>query len=212
MQDEFSGKTLPPDLEDSLPSSLSDTFDVVRSGVRRSAEVYMNLCGLLERLARRNEGMAADYMRLSLALQSLSEASESTYAVDTSEVPSLNAGLKATARHLSASQSLLEDEAKAWDDGVLEDLKTQRDNLVSIRDMFDRRDRYAKDNIPSLERRIQNNETKLAELRGRAEGSVKPGEIEKVEGAIIKVTSGLRLVDCLNTHANWEQLGQAIYR
>lgn len=187
VQEEFTGKVLPPTLEDSLPSTLSDTFDTVRAGVRRSLELYISLCTLLDRLARRNEGMAADYLRLSLALQSLTEASESTYAIDTSDVPPLNAGLQATAKHLTTSQSLLEDEARTWDDGVVEDLKRQRDALVSLRDMFDRRDRLAKNNIPALEKRIQNNETKLANLRSRPEGTVKPGELERVEEAIIQV-------------------------
>ncbi|RAH66700.1 sorting nexin Mvp1 [Aspergillus aculeatinus CBS 121060] len=186
VQDEFAGRALPPDLEDSLPSNLTDLFDTVRGGVKRSAEVYINLCTLLERLAKRNEGLAADHLRFSLALQSLTEVTRDTYAVDTNDVPSLNEGIKATARHLSASQSLLEDEARAWEDGMLEDLKRQRDCLVSVREMFDRRDRYARNNIPQLERRIENNERKLQELRARPQNTVKPGEIEKVEEAIFK--------------------------
>ncbi|KAL4903293.1 hypothetical protein BDW74DRAFT_169166 [Aspergillus multicolor] len=186
VQDEFAGRVLPPDLEDSLPSTLIDTFDTVRSGVKRSAEVYINLCTLLERLAKRNEGLAADHLRFSLALQSLTEMTRDTYAIDTNDVPLLNEGIKATARHLSASQSLLEDEARAWEDGMLEDLKRQRDNLVSVREMFDRRDRLARNNIPQLEKRIENNERKLQDLRARPQGNVKPGEIEKVEESIFK--------------------------
>jgi sorting nexin-8 len=174
-------------LEDSLPSTLSETFDTVRSGVKRSADIYISLCTLLERLAKRNEGLAADHLRFSLALQSLTEATKATYAVDTNDVPLLNEGIKATARHLSASQTLLEDEAKAWNVGVLEDLKRQRDCLVSMRDLFDRRDRFAKDNIPQLEKRIETNEKKLQDLRARPQGTVKPGEIEKIEEAIFKV-------------------------
>ena len=189
VQEEFAGKTLPPTLEESLPANLSETFDVVRSSVRQSVDIYINLCGLVDRLVRRNEGFAADYLRLSLALQTLAGTSEGTYAVDTSEVSALNAGLQATARHLSISQSLLEDESKTWDGGVLEDLKRQRDTLVSIRDMFDRRDRLSKNNIPALERRIENNENKLVGLRNRPEGTVKPGEVQKVEGAIVQVWS-----------------------
>jgi sorting nexin-8 len=119
----------------------------------------------------------------------LTENSESTYAIDTNDVPLLNEGISATAKHMSTAQSLLEDEARAWDEGVLEDLKKQRDCLVSMRDVFDRRDRYAKDNIPQLERRIEANENKLQSLKGRPEGTVKPGEIEKVEDQIIKVRS-----------------------
>jgi sorting nexin-8 len=89
------------------------------------------------------------------------------------------------------SQNLLEDEARAWDEGVLEDFKKQRDALVSLRDLFDRRDRYAKDNIPQLERRIENNEHKLTQLMSRPEGAaVKPGEQEKLEQAVKAVSAG----------------------
>jgi sorting nexin-8 len=140
----------------------------------------------MDRVAKRHEGVAADQLRLSLSLQALTDVSLNTYATDTNDVPLLNEGLQATAKHLSNSQSLLEDEAKAWDQGVLEDLKRQRDELVSMRDMFERRDRYDKDNIPHLEKRILNNENKLAALRGRPEG-VKHGEVEKLTEAIIKV-------------------------
>lgn len=187
MQDEFEGRTLPPDLEDSLPADLNDTFETVRSGVKRSAEIYINLCTLLERLSKRNDGLAADHLRFSLALQSLTEVTKDTYAVDTNDIPGLNTGITATARHLSTSQSLLEDEARAWTDGVLEDLKAQRDCLVSVREMFDRRDRLARNNIPQLERRIETNERKLQDLRARPSGTVKPGEAEKVEDSIFKV-------------------------
>jgi len=155
--------------------------------VRRSAETYITLCNMMERLARRNQGMAAEYLRFSTALSTLRETSQDTYAVDTNDVPLLNQGLHATARHLDQSKQLLEDEALGWEAGVLEDLKRQRDTLVSVRDMFDRRDKYAKDNIPYLEKRIATNEAKLQTLRTKPVDQVKPGEAEKVEDAISKV-------------------------
>lgn len=173
-----------------MPTNLSETFDTVRAGVRQSAEAYIGLCSLLERLAKRNQGVAADYLRFSHGLTALIEVSETTYAIDTSDVPPLNQGISCTAKHLVTSQNLLEDEARAWDEGVLEDFKKQRDTLVSVRDMFDRRDRYARDNIPQLERRIENNENKLAHLMARPEGApVKPGEQEKLEQAVRAVSS-----------------------
>ena len=143
---------------------------------------------MIEKLTKYNAGLAAEYMRVSMALQSLTEASADTYAIDTNDVPMLNEGMNSTSKHLSTNQQLLEDEGRAWDLGVLEDLKRQRDCLVSVREMFDRRDRFAKDNIPQLERRIANNENRLAGLRTKPEGSVKPGEVEKVEDAIHKVS------------------------
>jgi sorting nexin-8 len=188
VQEEFVGKALPQGLEDSLPTNLHETFDTVRSGVRRSAETYIGLCNLLERLAKRNQGVAADSLRFSQALRSLTEETEATYSTDTNDVPMLNSGISSTAKHLEASHSLLEDEARAWDEGVLEDLKRQRDSLVGVRDMFDRRDRYAKDNIPQLERRIESNENKLQAIRAKSEEARKPGEAEKVEQAIISVS------------------------
>lgn len=208
VQEEFTGKPLAPGLEDSLPTNLSETFDTVRSGVRQSAESYINLCSLLERLAKRNQGVAADYLRFSQALMALTECSQNTYATDTNDVPLLNEGIGSTARHLTTSQSLLEDEARAWDEGVLEDFKKQRDTVVSIRDMFDRRDRYAKDTIPQLERRIESNENKLAGLMGRPEGAAaKPGEQEKLEQAVRAVSAASYVK---NSVANTTQDKQSI--
>ncbi|KAI2609166.1 hypothetical protein GGR54DRAFT_633063 [Hypoxylon sp. NC1633] len=184
--DEFTGRPLPPGLEESLPPSLEELFERTRLGVKRSADLYISTCNIMDRLVKRTEGVAADHGRLALSLTSLTETSSDTYATDTNDVPLLNDGLVAMSKHLQTTQSLMEDESKAWDAGVLEDLKRQRDALVSIRDLFDRRERLDKDNIPSLERRIQNNETKLAGLRSKPDGMVRPGEIEKVVEAIIK--------------------------
>lgn len=193
VQEEFVGRALPPTLEDSLPQNLQETFDTVRSGVRRSADVYINLCNLVERVCKRKEGIAAEYGRLNLNLNTLTETSADTYAIDTNDVPLLNEGITGTAKHIGTSQSLLEDEARAWDEGVLEDLKTMRDSLVSMRDMFDRRDRYAKDNIPALEKRIQTNEQKLQTIRAKGEAA-KPGEAEKVGNAITAVSGRLAMI------------------
>jgi sorting nexin-8 len=188
VQDEFTGRPLPPGLEDSLPPTLEDLFSRTRAGVKRSAELYITVCNVMDRLVKRSEGVAADHARIALSLVSLTETSADTYATDTNDVPLLNDGLQAMSRHLRTAQSLMEDEARAWDEGVLEDLKRQRDALVSLRDLFDRRDRLDKDNIPYLEKRIASNETKLASLRAKPEGMVKPGEIEKVVEAIIKAS------------------------
>lgn len=179
---------MPSDLEDSLPKTLPELFDTVRSGVRRSAETYINLCNMMERMTKRNEGVAVENLRFATALQSLTESSKDTFACDTNDVPLLNEGLNSTAKHLEQSRQLLEDEARGWEEGVLEDLKRQRDTLVSVRDMFDRRDKYAKDNIPYLERRISTNEQKLQTVRNKPPEMIKAGEAEKVEEAIFRVS------------------------
>lgn len=197
VQDEFAGRTLPPGLEDSLLPSLEDLFERTRRGIQRSAELYISICNIMDRLVKRSEGVAADHARIGLSLNSLIEVSDDTYATDTSEVPLLNDGLMAMSKHLRTGQSLMEDEAKAWDAGVLEDLKRQRDQLVSLRDLFERRDRLDKDSIPHLEKRIQTNENRLTALRAKPEGMVKPGEIDKVVESIIKVRGGYYPFNCI---------------
>ena len=187
MQEEFAGRPLPPGLEESLSPQLGELFDRTRSGVRRGAELYINICNIMDRLVKRYVGVSADHARIALSLGALTDTSSDTYATDTNDVPLLNDGLQAMSKHLHAGQTLMEDEAKAWDEGVLEDLKRQRDALVSVRELFERRDRLDKDNIPYLEKRIHTNEGKLGALRARPEGMVKPGEIDKVIEAIIKV-------------------------
>ncbi len=154
----------------------------------------------MERLTKRNEGLAAEYSRFSAALSGLTEASQDTYAVDTNDVPLLNEGLNSTARHLDQSRQLLDDEARGWEEGVLEDLKRQRDTLVSVRDLFDRRDKFAKDTIPYLEKRIATNETKLQNIRAKPAEMIKPGEAEKVEDAIFKVSEAKQRKQITNTN------------
>ena len=141
----------------------------------------------MERLSKRTEGLAAEHLRMSLSLQSLMNTSEDTYATDTNEVPLLNEGLSSVAKHMSNSHGLLMDEAKAWDEGALEDLKRQRDALVSMRDMFDRRQKYDTHNIPFLERKIENSQAKLVAIRSKPDDQIKPGEIDRVIDAINKV-------------------------
>ena len=194
--EEFTGKPLPPTLEDSLPPTLDDLFDTVRSGVRRSADTYINLCTSLERIIKRREGLSTEYIRFQTLLSSATEATDDTYKLDTNDVPLLNEGINATSKHIGKSQGLSIDEARSWDDGVLEDFKRQRDGLVSMRDMFDRRDRYAKDTIAQCEKRIAANEQKLSAVRNKPEGTRKVGEAEKLEDAIMKVCcSTLRLFE-----------------
>lgn len=155
--DEFASSPCPA-LDPPLPP---ETFTTIRSGLRRSADLYINLCNLLDRLEKRQQGVAADYSRFATALRSLTDASEATYAIDTSDVPALNNGLLAVASAMNTSRTLLLDESRAYTIGALEDLKSLRDSLVSLRELFTRIDAaLSASPIPSLERRILKNEGK----------------------------------------------------
>src|SRR5690554_4523413 len=157
ISDEFT-TTPTPVLDPPLPA---ETFTTIRSGLRRSADLYINLCTLLDRLEERYQGVAADYHRFSTALRSLTDASEATYAIDTSDVPALNNGLLAVSAAMNTSRTLLTDESSAYEAGALEDLKTLRDELVTMRELFERVERaLGADPIPGLKKRIERNEGK----------------------------------------------------
>lgn len=158
----------------------------MRSGVARSAEHYASLCGLVERMIRRRDGIAIEYSRMATLLQGLTEASGETYKFDANDVPMLNEGLTATAKHAQKQQALMDEESRAWDENVLEDIKVQRDTLVAMRELFERKDRLAKDEIPKLEKRIASNESKLIAVRNKPEQARKVGDAEKLEEAIMR--------------------------
>ena len=56
-----------------------------------------------------------------------------------------------------------------------------------MKETFDRRDRLAGDNIPSLEKRITNNEGKIQTIRGKPDAAAKVDQIAKLEEQIAKV-------------------------
>jgi sorting nexin-8 len=143
----------------------------------------------MERMLRRNDGLAAEFLRISTSLQSLVAVSSDAYAADNGDADTagINNGVAAAGRHYDNARALAVDEARAWEEGILEDLKRCRDGMVSVRDMFERRDRNEKDGIPALERRIAASEEKLRLVRGKPDGQIKPGEVEKIEDSIIKV-------------------------
>jgi sorting nexin-8 len=92
------------------------------------------------------------------------------------------------AHGLDLVSGVLGDESRAWDEGILEDLKRQRDVLVAMKDVFDRKDRLAGDNVPSLEKRIVNNEGKIEGMRARPDAAAKADQIAKLETQITKVS------------------------
>ena len=91
------------------------------------------------------------------------------------------------ARGLDLVSGVLGDESRAWDEGILEDLKRQRDVLVAMKEVFERKDRLAGDNVPSLEKRITNNESKIQTIRAKPDAAAKVDQIAKLEAQIEKV-------------------------
>ncbi|BFZ64343.1 Sorting nexin mvp1 [Saitoella coloradoensis] len=186
VQEEFDGiDTIPEGLVEGLPPNLDEVVERVRTALKVQGQTWIGMCTLLERLARRQEGFAMDLFRVSLSLGALVDDSSASICPthNCQACPTTNRGLSLVSKHLQHAQGLLEDESRAWDDGVLEDLKRQRDKVVGMREMFERWEKGSGDDVAKLEKRIRTSEAKIAVLRLK-EG--KEGEITKLEQGIVQ--------------------------
>lgn len=104
-----------------------------------------------------------------------------------SDCPAIDTGARSVCQGLDLVSGVLGDEARAWDEGILEDLKRQRDVLIGMKEVFERRDKLAGDNIPSIEKRITNNENKIRTYRERPDAETKAEQITKLEDQITTV-------------------------
>lgn len=182
VEDEFTGRALPAGLIDSWSVEEAERWEDVKEGVKTEAELYTHLCLLIDRMEKRQESVAADHQRFASSLGTLQDVTQRTYSVDANDLNLINDGVKNVAKYLNNAQTLLEDESRGWEIGVLEDFKRHRDSLIAIKELFDRKEKLDMNQIPHLERRIHNNENRLSGMRTRSD--FKQSEIERVESAI----------------------------
>ncbi|CAG8798043.1 6064_t:CDS:2, partial [Gigaspora rosea] len=141
---------------------------------------YRNMCNIMDRIARRQEGMATDYMRYHLALNSLIEKEKGCYIEDCHNCSQVVQGLEHVSSHFHTTSTIMENASAATLESALENLKRQRDLLVSFRETFERKDRLAADTIDSLDARIKSQRDRLRQL------SSNDPEAEKLNGFIQK--------------------------
>ncbi|KAK9469010.1 hypothetical protein V1512DRAFT_274211 [Lipomyces arxii] len=182
VEDEFTGRALPAGLIESWNQAEAERWDEVNMGVKMEAEMYTHLCLLIDRMEKRQESVATDHQRFANSLDTLQEVTQKTYSVDTNDMPLINDGIKNVSKYLINAQTLLEDESRGWEIGVLEDFKRHRDSLISIKELFDRKEKLDINNIPILERRISSNETRLTGMRDRSD--FKQSDIERIQQSI----------------------------
>ncbi|KAK9463776.1 uncharacterized protein V1516DRAFT_618068 [Lipomyces oligophaga] len=190
VEDEFTGRSLPVGLVESWSNEEAERWEDVKEGVKTEAELYTHLCLLIDRMEKRQESVAADHARFANSLNTLQDVAKQTYSVDDSDLNLINDGVSNVVKYLNNAQTLLEDESRGWEIGVLEDFKRHRDTLISIKELFDRREKLDVNTIPYLERRIRSNETRLSGMRNRSD--FKSSDIERVEQAIRRDKDGIR--------------------
>ncbi|KAJ3031051.1 sorting nexin [Rhizophlyctis rosea] len=163
------------------PEDLDDRVARFRASLSSLIVQYRDLSILMERIARRTDGSALDFLRYHAVLNQMTEVpdcprSECTNcAVMNSTTGQIAGGLQRIGR-------IMEEQAQTTFDGALESLKAHRNLLASCHDMFTRRDRaLSQINIDSLLKRIEVNETKLRELRAKDPPAK---ELERLKGLV----------------------------
>ncbi|KAK9236420.1 hypothetical protein V1525DRAFT_420427 [Lipomyces kononenkoae] len=182
VEDEFTGRSLPDGLIESWNSAEAERWEEVKMGVKMEAELYTHLCLLIDRMEKRQESVALDHQRFASSLNTLQEVTQKTYSVDTNDLSLINDGINNVSKYLNNAQTLLEDESRGWEIGVLEDFKRHRDTLISIKELFDRQEKLDVNTIPYLERRISNNESRLTGMRDRSD--FKQADVDRIQNSI----------------------------
>ncbi|KAF9911933.1 Sorting nexin mvp1 [Lobosporangium transversale] len=170
-EDEFTTRLpISPALAEQIPLALDLELETIKKRLPASIEYYRSMVHVFDRIQKRTEANAADYTRLSLALNALADCERKCHIDDCYNCGQLSQGYNKIGSHFSQTSGLLEEQAHATQRGMVENLKRHRDLLVSVQELLQRRD-YSKEGSLSevLRKRIASNENKLKSLKNSAE-------------------------------------------
>ncbi|KAF9431543.1 Sorting nexin mvp1 [Entomortierella beljakovae] len=201
MEDEFTSQLpISENLGKLIPSDLELQLETIKRRLPSCVDYYRSMVHIMDRVQKRIEANASDYMRFSLALNALADCERQCHIEDCSCCGRLSHGYNQIGSHLSQTSNVLEEQAKATQRGVVEDLKRHRDLLVSVMELVQRRDRLRESGVvENLKKRISTNETKLKTLTTSAAAAAagdpvagEPGSYdEKIEKVTFNINSDL---------------------
>ncbi|ORX60462.1 hypothetical protein DM01DRAFT_1332619 [Hesseltinella vesiculosa] len=171
------------DIRAMLPNDLHDQIEKTGTGVAAAITHYINLCYIMERTIRRMHGQATDYVRYSIALNSLAESEHRYHASECRQCQLVVQGYEKVAKHMQKESSILDQQVGLSTDGVLENLKRVRDLLVSFRELMMRKERLSSnDSSDNLTKRIAATKAKLNQNKG----------VPGMEAEVDKLTTSLQ--------------------
>ncbi|CAG8760102.1 20514_t:CDS:10, partial [Dentiscutata erythropus] len=178
--EEYLKRQVTPEMERRIPEDLDKRLEKGVKKLDDTVEHYRNMWNIMESIARRQEGMAIDYMRCHLTLNSLIEKEKVCYIENCHNCSQIVQGLEHVSSHLQTTSTIMENASATTLEFVLENLKRQCDLLVSFRETFERKDRLAVNTFDSLNTRIISNTARLTQL------SNNDPEVEKLNASIQK--------------------------
>ncbi|KAG2172932.1 hypothetical protein INT44_004673 [Umbelopsis vinacea] len=160
---------LNPDVKEmqmEVPADLDERLAKVGSNLVISIEHYKNMCFTVERMIKRTEAQVVDFARYGSSVRSLVEVTQACHQPDCEQCAQVAQGCEAVSTHIMKASTILEDKSVAATNGILENLKRHRDLLVSFKELLDRKEKLAVNQIDALNKRIATNQTKVNQHRG----------------------------------------------
>ncbi|KAG0301136.1 sorting nexin [Linnemannia gamsii] len=169
-EDEFTTKLpISESLVKQVPMDLELQLESIKRRLPASVEYYRSMVHVMDRVQKRTEANAGDYMRFSLALNALADCEKHCHVEECYSCGQLSQGYGKIGSHMGQASSVLEVQARATQRGIVEDLKRHRDLLVSVMELLQRRERAREGGlVEMLKKRITNQEQKLTHLRTTA--------------------------------------------
>ncbi|KAF9912184.1 Sorting nexin mvp1 [Linnemannia zychae] len=205
-EDEFTTRLpIASSLSKQIPMTLDLEVEAVKRRLPASIEYYRTMVATLDRIQKRSEASAADYTRFSLAVGALADCEKQCHIDDCYNCGQLSNAYGKIGSHFSQASALMDHQARSAQQGMVESLKRHRDLLISVRELFQRRDRIREGNMSEmLKKRIASNEAKLKTLRtsaanangagGAADGGVSGSDSASIglyDAQIEKVTNNI---------------------
>ncbi|KAF9160112.1 Sorting nexin mvp1 [Mortierella sp. AD011] len=194
-EDEFTSQLpISESLAKQVPLDLELQLESIKRRLPASIDYYRSMVHVMDRVQKRTEAAATDYMRFSLAVNALADCEKHCHVEECYNCGQLSQGYSKIGTHISQVSNFLDEQAKATQRGMVEDLKRHRDLLVSVKELLQRRDRLREaGTIETLEKRIAANEAKLKTLTtsaaAAAAGDSSAGEPGTYDAQIERITN-----------------------
>ncbi|KAG8731091.1 Sorting nexin mvp1 [Ceratobasidium sp. 423] len=185
LEEESLSKRVERNEEMSVPGDCSDKLAVVRNKLPGLVDHWTRVSVIVERMIKRREGAAADFTRLTMTLNSLTEHNTSCSLRGESDDCDLCAGVRTGLGRVAARAGGLGEEldgrSRALNSTLLEAVKSQRDLYLAFQALFVRQDRQGGDIVDKLKKRVETTGAKHIAIVNSLEGLQGPAKTKAQE-------------------------------
>ncbi|EUC55985.1 sorting nexin MVP1 [Rhizoctonia solani AG-3 Rhs1AP] len=159
LEEESMSKRIERIEEMSVPGDCSEKLMVVRKKLPGLIDHWTRISIIVERIVKRKEGEAADFTRLTMTLNSLTEHNTSCSLKGESDDCDLCAGTRTGLGRVALRTGGLGEEldgrSRVLNSTLMEAVKSQRDLYLSFQALFVRHDRLGNDTVDKLKKRVE---------------------------------------------------------